>query len=264
MRSVDVLRTLADITAYQWGMVTAGQASMAGVSRLDLSRLAQSGHLNRLAHGVYMDAGVPSSPLDDLRAAWLSTDPRILGAARLSEPAAGVVVAASSAAALHGIGDLWAQRHEFISPTRRQSQRQNIRYRTRTLDAQDVTVVEGLPVMTLERTITDLVEEVGDLSLVSDALREAARQRELDLDRLTQLLAPLAHQHGFATADGAALLERLQQDAGIDPDTLARQIAQSPSLGRRTTSAYLAGLNESEARRLLGTLRPEPGKASHD
>src|SRR5699024_6391426 len=102
MRSVDVLRTLADITAYQWGMVTAGQASMAGVSRLDLSRLAQSGHLNRLAHGVYMDAGVPSSPLDDLRAAWLSTDPRILGAARLSEPAAGVVVAASSAAALHG------------------------------------------------------------------------------------------------------------------------------------------------------------------
>src|SRR5699024_6345303 len=223
MRSIEALRTLADITAYQWGMVTTRQASAAGVSRLDLSRLAQAGHLIRLAHGVYMDAGAPSSPDDDLRAAWLSTDPQVLGAARLRHPADGVVVAASSAAALHGIGDLWAQRHEFVSPTRRQSQRENIRYRTRALDAQDVTVVEGVPVMTLERTIADLVEEIGDLSLVSDALREATRQRELDLDRLTQLLAPLAHQHGFPAADGAALLEHLQQVAGVDPDTLARQ-----------------------------------------
>lgn len=267
MRTVDALRRLAEVTAYQWGMVTSAQASAHGVSRLELSRLSRTGHLNRLAHGVYMDAGAPSSEFDDLRAAWLSTDPTLIGEARIREPANGVVVAASSAARLHRIGDLWADRHEFVSPTRRQSQRPQIRYRMRNLDAQDVTLVEGLPVMTLERTIADLVEEVGDLSLVADALRDAAKQRDLDLDRLTELLAPLAHRHGFTKGDGAALLEQLQQTAGIDPDALAHQIARDPSLGPRTVANYLSSLNNAaEAGRLMGTLqtRRHGSLASHD
>ncbi|WP_194928702.1 type IV toxin-antitoxin system AbiEi family antitoxin domain-containing protein [Pseudactinotalea sp. HY158] len=255
MNAVEALRTLAGITAYQWGMVTAAQAGLHGVSRLDLSRLAQSGHLKRLAHGVYMDGGAPSGRLDDLRAAWLSTNPRLIGEARLSERSKGVVIAASSAARLHGIGDLWTDRHEFVSPARRQSQRSQIRYRLRALDAQDVTLVEGLPVMTLERTIADLVEDVGDLSLVSDALRDASKQRDLDLGRLTVLLGPLAHRHGFAKGDGAALLERLQQAAGIDPDALADQIARDPSLGPRTAARYLSSLNVAEADLLINTAR---------
>ena len=240
MRMVDALRRLAEVTAYQWGMVTTAQARAHGVSRLDLSRLSRDGHLTRLAHGVYMNAGTPSGEVDDLRAAWLSANPTRSAEARISDPADGVVVAASSAARLHGVGDLWADRHEFVSPTRRQSQRAQIRYRLRSLDPQDVTLVEGLPVMTLERTIADLVEEVGDLSLVADALRDAAKQRDLDLDRLTEFLAPLAHRHGFTKGDGAALLERLQQTAGIDPDTLAHQIARDPSLGPRTAATTSA------------------------
>lgn len=38
---------------------------------LDVSRLADSGHLIRIAHGVYMVAGAPGGEFDDLRAAWL-------------------------------------------------------------------------------------------------------------------------------------------------------------------------------------------------
>lgn len=99
----------------------------------------------RLSHGVYMDSGTPGNQFDDLRAAWLSTEPKIVGETRIKDRANGVVVAGPSAARLHGIGDLWADRYEFVTPQRRQSQRAEIRYRQRSLDAQDVTLVEGLP-----------------------------------------------------------------------------------------------------------------------
>jgi predicted nucleotidyltransferase len=229
MKSTEALRILADVTAYQGGMVTSAQASMRGITRLDLSRLVEAGHLERLAHGVYKDAGAPAGRFDDLHAAWLSTDPKTMGEVRIKDIANGVVVAGETAADLHGIGDFRALRHDFVSPTRRQSQRRVIRYRQRALDPRDVMLVEGLPVMTVERTIADLVEDLQDLSLIADALRDASGKRTLDLDRLRELLAPLAVRNGFRKADGAALLHRLMEIAGIDADSLARLLARSPS-----------------------------------
>ncbi|MGY4719930.1 type IV toxin-antitoxin system AbiEi family antitoxin domain-containing protein [Naumannella huperziae] len=222
---------LAEITAYQWGMVTSAQASMHGISRLDLSRLAADGQLERIAHGVYKDVGAPAGPHDNLKAAWLSTDPKTMGEARIKDLANGVVVAGESAADVHGIGDFRTLRHEFVSPVRRQSQRSTIRYRQRTLDPGDVTLIDGLPVMTMERTVADLIEEVGDLSLVADALRDAFRAREINLGRLRSLLAPLAQRNGFRNGDGAALLDRLMEIAGIDPGAVARRVAASFFVG---------------------------------
>ncbi|WP_375430755.1 type IV toxin-antitoxin system AbiEi family antitoxin domain-containing protein [uncultured Friedmanniella sp.] len=57
------LRLLAEITAYQWGMVTTAQASTLDITRVDLSRLVDGGHLKRLAHGVYMHSGTPGRPV---------------------------------------------------------------------------------------------------------------------------------------------------------------------------------------------------------
>ncbi len=244
MKSKIAFRVLAEVTAYQWGMVTSAQASMHGITRLDLSRLAADGQLERVAHGVYKDAGAPMGPYDDLKAAWLSTEPKTMGEARIKDLANGVVVAGESAADLHGIGDFRALRHEFVSPGRRQSQRSAIRYRQRTLDPRDITLVEGLPVMTMERTIADLIEEVGDLSLVADALRDASRKRDLDLERLRSLLAPLAYRNGLKKGDGAALLDRLMEIAGIDPEAVARRVAADASLGSRVAANYFDGLSK--------------------
>jgi predicted transcriptional regulator of viral defense system len=246
-------RVLTEITAYQWGMVTSAHARMHGITRLDLSRLAADGQLERLAHGVYKDAGAPADPFDDLKAAWLSTDPTKPGEARIKDLASGVVVAGASAAELHGIGDLRPLRHEFVSPGRRQSQRSAIRYRQRTLDPRDVTLVDGLPVMTMERTIADLTEEVGDLSLVADALRDASHKRDLNLDRLRSLLAPLARRNGLKNGDGAALLDRLMEIAGIDPDAVARRVAADASLGSRVTASYLLALSAEDPERFAMT-----------
>lgn len=259
MKSNDALRILAEITAYQWGMVTSAQASMHGITRLDLSRLTDAEHLKRLAHGVYKDSGAPGDQFEDLRAAWLGTDPKIMGERRIQSSTNGVVVAGTSAARLHEIGDLWADRHEFVSPRRRQSQRAEIRYRQRALDPYDVTLAQGLPTMTVERTIADLVEEVGDLSLVADALRDAALKRSLDLERLRELLTPLAERNGVRRQDGDALLNRLLQTAAIDADAVARRVASDSALGSRVAANYLGNLKKTDLDRLVMT--PEMQKS---
>lgn len=246
MKSKNALRVLAEVTACQWGMVTSAQASLHGITRLDLSRLAADGQLERVAHGVYRDTGAPGGPHDDLKAAWLSTDSKTMGEVRIKDGANGVVVAGESAADLHGIGDFRALRHEFVSPGRRQSQRSAIRYRQRMLDSRDVTLVDALPVMTMERTIADLVEEVGDLSLVADALRDASRERDLDLERLRSLLAPLAQRNGLKKGDGVALLDRLMEIAGIDAKGVARRVAADASLGSRVAASYFVRLNKED------------------
>ena len=251
MKSIDALRVLADITASQWGLVTAAQAGALGVTRLMLSRLAEAGHLDRLAHGVYKDAGAPSDEFEDLHAAWLSTEPKVLGEHRLQDPADDVVVAGASAARLHGIGDLWAERHEFVSSSRRQTQRAEIRYRRRTLDARDVTLVRGLPAMTLERTIADLLEDVGELSLVANALGAALEKQGLDLERLCDLLAPLAERNGFARHAGQAVLDTLLEEAGLDANAAARRVAADPALGALVMSNYLPCIDPTIFRQLV-------------
>ena len=70
-----------------------------------------------------------------------------------------------------------------------------------------MTITHGLPVTTIERTVTDLVEARTDLSLVADVLRDAAQTRRLDTNRLIELLGPLAARNGLRKGDGAALLD---------------------------------------------------------
>ena len=131
---------LAELSASQWGMVTTAQAAAHGVGRLDLSRLAKAGHLERLAHGVYRAAGAPADEFESLRAAWLAADPSRTAEARLPDLVGGIVVMGESAAALHGVGDLPADRQELSTPVRRQTQRAEISYRQRQLELDDVTI----------------------------------------------------------------------------------------------------------------------------
>ncbi|MCI1650680.1 type IV toxin-antitoxin system AbiEi family antitoxin domain-containing protein [Bifidobacterium tibiigranuli] len=246
MKSNQALRTLSEVTASQWGMVTTAQAGALGVTRLTLSRLADAGHLERLAYGVYRDAGAPNTEFEDLRAAWLSTEPKLRAEERLHDLADGVVVASSSAAALHGVGDLWADRHEFVTAKRRQTQRAEIRYRQRRLDNRDVTLAAGLPVMTLERTLADLLDDVREMSLVADALGMAIKKQRLDFDRLRELFSPLAERNGFRRHDGDAVLERLLEIAGLGPDSIASRIMANPAISSRIFDNHKAATKISE------------------
>jgi hypothetical protein len=232
-------------------MVTTAQAAEHGVQRLDLSRLARAGHLERLAHGVYRDAGAPSDEYQSLRAAWLAADPSRTAEARLRDLTGGIVVMGESAATLHGVGDLPADRHELSSPTRRQTQRPDVSFRQRQLEPADVTIAHGLPVTTIERTIADLVEARTDLSLVADVLRDGARARNLDTDHLADLLGPLAARNGHRKDDGTALLERLTALAGLDEASLAEAIGASETLSALVAANSLARFDTSELSQAL-------------
>lgn len=240
------MRRLEDLSASQWGIVTTAQAAAHGVPRLNLSRLCQSGHLVRLAYGVYRDAGAPSDEFESLRAAWLAADPSHTAEQRLRDLAGGVVVMGASAASLHAVGDLPAERHEFSAPVRRQTQRPDVGYRRRNLEPSDVTLAHGLPVTTIERTIADLVEDRTDLALVADVLRDAARRRRLDANRLAELLTPLAVRNHLRKDDGAALLRHLTALAGLDTASLVGEISGSHTLSALVAANNLARLSHAD------------------
>lgn len=245
MRSKETLATLAELTASQWGMVTSAQAAAHGVARLNLSRLTESGNLVRLAHGVYRDAGAPSGTFADVRAAWLSSEPSRLAGDRLGDGHRGIVVSGETAAWIHDIGDLRSNRTELSAPVRRQTQRADLHYRCRELKETDVTIREGLPVTTVERTIADLVEGRTDLSVVANALRDATLRSELNLARVAENLAPLARRNGHSKDDGTALVDELLAIVGLDQETIAAQIAALEGVGALVTRHYLAHTAEA-------------------
>lgn len=196
---------LGSIAAEQWGMFTTSQAVAVGAARNTLSALNASSAITRVAQGVYRMAGVPEGDplIDRIRVDWLAVG------------GTGLTVAGKSAAAVHRIGDWFPDVTELVAAHRRTTRLPSIRLRVRQLDAADMTYIDGLPTMTVERTIADLVEAREDLSLIADALRHAVQNGTLLVPRrLAQLLDPLALRNGDVS--GAELGERMMLAAGLD------------------------------------------------
>ncbi|MFE6510296.1 type IV toxin-antitoxin system AbiEi family antitoxin domain-containing protein [Nocardioides sp. NPDC057764] len=203
MADVTLVRVGA-IAERQWGLFTAAQAVEAGVSAKQLTRLASNGVIVRIVHGVYRVLGAPVTRHELTFAVWLS-----LGGA---DPRPGqvpaVVGAGTTAATLHGIGNWSPAAYDFIVPARKGTRLAGVRLRVRKLEPQDVTSVDQLPVLTLERTIADLVEQRHDLEVVAAAAQEATDSgRRLDLAALEDYLDPLAARAKYKT--GAALARKL-------------------------------------------------------
>lgn len=210
--------TITGLSGGQWGMFTAAQATTRGVARSTLMRREKAGALERVRAGVYRLPGVPSDRLDEIRAAWLASEPENSAWERLSKP--DVVVGGSAAAWAHQLGDLYPSPILMYSRKRRQTRHDDVRYSIRSVPDQDVTVLDGLPVTTRERTIADLVDEPGtDLSLVADALRDAERSdADLDTERLIQLLGAHSKRLGYPT--GADLYAHLRSMTRVDEERL--------------------------------------------
>ena len=209
---------LGELASQRWGLVTTAQALEAGVARPTLTRLANSGALIRVARGVYRLAGAPEHEQEAILATWLA-----LGGADRPRTDTGVppvVAAGQTAAQLHGIGDWFPGPLEFVVPTRRGTRLDGVRLRTRELAPTDLagvlaSQVERYRVMSVERTIADLIEQWVDRSLVADALADAADAGKLlSPARLTEYLEPLAKPNKYPS--GAALAADLLALAGVD------------------------------------------------
>lgn len=208
------LVALGSIAERRWGLFTTAQAEDAGIARAQLSRMARTGAIERLTQGVYRMAGSPSQEHESIYATWLA-----LGGATASRTDTGVaaiVAAGTTAAIVHDIGDFFPDGYDFIVPGRKGTRLPGIRLRIRTLSRDEVIPVNGLPTLTIERTIADLVEIGTDTSLVADALRDAVRADKLVApNRLATHLSPIAERRKIT---GRIMANDLFELAGVYPE----------------------------------------------
>lgn len=205
---------LGSIAERRWGLVTTAQAENVGVSRKQLARMASAGAVERVAQGVYRMAGAPQQDHEAIYATWLA-----LGGAtapRAETGVAPVVAAGVTAAVVHGIGDFLPIGFDFIVPARKGTRLPGVRLRIRRLSRDEVIPVGGLPALTVERALADLVEVGTDLSLVAGAVRDAVRAGKLVAPgRLVSYLDPVAVRR---KSDGRAMASDLFELAGVSPE----------------------------------------------
>ncbi|MFG2815638.1 type IV toxin-antitoxin system AbiEi family antitoxin domain-containing protein [Streptomyces sp. NPDC048410] len=215
MDRAEQLALVAGAAADQWGMITTAQAKELGVGAVQLLRLTEAGLLESVSRGVYVvtAAGMPRH--QDIKAAWLRLTPKEFAWDRqIGHPDSGVVSHAS-ACLLHELGDIPAPEVEITVPRRRTTTEPFVRLRTAPLDEDEVTVVDGLPVTTALRTITDLLRAKADGGHVGGVIAEAERRGLVDLDVLAERVRPAARGYGLKpTATGRDVIDHLVRQAG--------------------------------------------------
>ena len=232
MSVTNIAARVSELAARQWGLLTTALAEAEGITRLQLARLTNAGVIERLDRGIYaIPAAVDSHT--PLRAAWLSLNPSELAENRLADFLSSGVLSHTSAAALHGLGDLLDDEPEITVPERKQSRR-GIRLHRAELHADEVTIVEGLPVTTPACTVADLLRDGHDLSHVAQIAGDALQRDLASRHELAEALEPLARRYG--QSDGAALLEYLLDIVGLSARSLATNLASS-ELGKALVTA---------------------------
>lgn len=153
------------------GLFTSEQARDSGFTDSVLSRLAQRGRIERTARGVYRIPYVPLNRFSQYREA-------VLWAQAHRGPHT-VALSHETALAVYGISDANPAAIHLTLPTsarlRRESPTSVVVHQAE-LSGQDVTVIEGLPVTSIGRTITDLLHAGGRLDLIGQAIIDARRE----------------------------------------------------------------------------------------
>ncbi|WP_158539709.1 type IV toxin-antitoxin system AbiEi family antitoxin domain-containing protein [Gordonibacter sp. 28C] len=172
MKTIETIKKLNSISAYQKGLFTSAQAKRLGVERYVLSRLEKDGSIERVVRGVYRMGGAPSLREEEVIAVWLSLDPG-------REPgtptdAARVPVATGATSAwLQQLGEIGPTPMEFCTVERKQTQRDGLTVRKRAIGSEDIVYASGILATSPARTVLDLIDCGEDLSLVASVLRDA-------------------------------------------------------------------------------------------
>jgi predicted transcriptional regulator of viral defense system len=180
------------VAVEQHGFVTTEDGRSVGVSPAALRAMAHRGDAERVAHGVYRLSLLPHSSWDELMRATLW--PRGLG-----------VISHDSALDLWDVCDVSPARIHVTVPASARVRRQipaGYTVHVRGLGVQDVTRIEGVPVVTLKRAILDGVDRHLDGRLIDQALdagRATGQLSERDLDEIMSLRADRGRRSGGHT-----------------------------------------------------------------
>jgi predicted transcriptional regulator of viral defense system len=141
---------LFELASEQGGYFTAAQARARGFSKALLAHHAKSGRFLRVRQGLYRLREYPSSPREDVIAAWLATGKEV------------AVVSHESALEILGLSDVVPEIVHITVPRamryRSASPRVAIHTTTRRLGKSEVVVRNGIRLTAAERTIIDAAE----------------------------------------------------------------------------------------------------------
>ncbi|MGW3692214.1 type IV toxin-antitoxin system AbiEi family antitoxin domain-containing protein, partial [Streptomyces sp. NPDC005125] len=183
---------------------------------LGLIHLADADLLDRAARSVYQVPGATPAAHLDIKVAWLRLDPAVPAwERRIGDDRSGVVSHAS-ACQLHIVGDIPADDVELSVPRRRTTREPGVSFHRTVVPTQDITVIDGLPVTTMDRTICDLLRARADAGHVGRVIADADQRGLIDTRTLAPRVQPYARFYGMPrTIEGTDLLESLADQAGF-------------------------------------------------
>lgn len=164
-----IFDSLVETASDHHGYVTTLQARDIGIDPTQLRLLARRGRLEHVARGVYRVPVLPRSAHDDLAFAVAWARGR-------------AVISHESALVLHALSDVNPSVVHLTVPHDNHPRAQGsgpVRIHRRALPEGDVTMVDGLPVTTVARTIVDCHELGTDPAQLRLAIRQARQSGEL-------------------------------------------------------------------------------------
>ena len=170
-------RRLFEMASEQGGYFTAAQAEACGISRPLLSHHSQAhGRFIRVRHGLYRVRDYPSSPREEVIAAWLAAGREV------------AVVSHESALDLLDLSDVVPDAVHLTVPREKRHRRARpgvrIHTTTRPVRPRDVVVRDGIRVTSAERSIADAAQAGTAPDQIVTAVAQAVERGATTAPRL--------------------------------------------------------------------------------
>jgi predicted transcriptional regulator of viral defense system len=151
---------LFNVAENQAGFFSISQAEKAGYSRPNLHYQEKRGKFKRISRGVYRLGNYPASPHEDLFIALLKAGDH-------------AVLSHASALSVYGLSDALPGEIHVTIPRTASRRRPGIKFHTKSIGQNEITLYEGLRITTVERTIIDLFESGFDPGQLRQAVDQA-------------------------------------------------------------------------------------------
>ena len=205
---------VARLAATQHGKVAAHHLDLLGIGEHQRHHMVETGELVVVARGVYTSAGAPPSWTGELLVACWAGGTR-------------AVVSHRSAAALRRWpgGDETIQ--EISCPRWRRARHATlVVHESLVLPDEDITIIDGIPVTTVERTLVDL-GAVVHRNVVERALETALREEQTTLDAVRATLRRLARRGRRGAGVLRSILDEWDADARLTDTERERLMLQA-------------------------------------
>jgi very-short-patch-repair endonuclease len=219
---------LAELAVAQHGVVSRAQLLDLGHTRTGIQRRLEKRRLLRVHRGVY---AVGHKRLA-ARGRWM---------AAVLASGTGAVLSHLEAAALHDLRPIGSGRVD-VTATSRHSLPGIRSHWARTLDRDDCTKIDGIPVTTLARTYLDIAEVLNHRRLI-EALEAGQRQNRFDVGAVEAVIARNPGRRGIAPLQAA--LAELADDPPFlqsDLERAFRALSRTHGLPEPQYNVYVEGL----------------------